>query len=83
MGYFDSMNIFILIIQINNFRSDLSSISAETATLVNVTLDFSCARCFAIDWLLNRAAINQVLYVLDALAPYSRTQCFLFSRNIG
>ena len=35
-GYFDPINIF-LIIKINNFRGDLSDVSAKTATLVLVT----------------------------------------------
>ena len=33
MGYFDPINTF-LITEINNFRGDLSGISAETATLL-------------------------------------------------
>ena len=33
VGYFDPVNIYILMIKINNFRGDFSDISAKTATL--------------------------------------------------
>jgi hypothetical protein len=36
-GYFDPVNIYFLVIKINNFRGDLSNISAKTATLVAIS----------------------------------------------
>ena len=35
-GYFDPVNIYILIVKVNNFRRDLRDIPAETATLAGM-----------------------------------------------